>query len=87
MDNNLLLKLKSNLEGDLQWDTLTTALYSTDASVYRKIPLAVVFPKSIEDIRKIIHFADAYKIGIIPRTAGTSLAGQCVGDGIVVDVS
>lgn len=87
MDNNLLLKLKSNLEGDLQWDTLTTALYSTDASVYRKLPLAVVFPKSIEDIRKIILFADTHGIGIIPRTAGTSLAGQCVGDGIVVDVS
>ncbi|MET7029072.1 FAD-binding and (Fe-S)-binding domain-containing protein [Sediminicola luteus] len=87
MDNNLLLKLKSNLEGDLKWDSLTTALYSTDASVYRKMPLAVVFPKTIEDIRKIIHFADEHSIGIIPRTAGTSLAGQCVGDGIVVDVS
>ncbi|ALM06999.1 FAD-binding protein [Sediminicola sp. YIK13] len=87
MDINLLLKLKSNLEGDLQWDSLTTALYSTDASVYRKMPLAVVFPKTIEDIRKIIHFADQHSVGIIPRTAGTSLAGQCVGDGIVVDVS
>ncbi|MFT4831547.1 MAG: FAD/FMN-containing dehydrogenase/Fe-S oxidoreductase [Psychroserpens sp.] len=87
MDNNLFLRLKSNLEGDLQWDTLTTALYSTDASVYRKMPLAVVFPKAIEDIRKVIQFADEHSIGIIPRTAGTSLAGQCVGDGIVVDVS
>ncbi len=87
MDINVLLNLKSNLEGDLQWDSLTTALYSTDASVYRKMPLAVVFPKTYEDIRKIIHFADEHSIGIIPRTAGTSLAGQCVGDGIVVDVS
>ncbi|MFT5942589.1 MAG: FAD/FMN-containing dehydrogenase/Fe-S oxidoreductase [Candidatus Paceibacteria bacterium] len=87
MDNNLLLKLKSTLEGEMQWDTLTTALYSTDASVYRKIPLAVIFPKTVEDIRRVIHFADQHRIGIIPRTAGTSLAGQCVGDGIVVDVS
>ncbi len=87
MDNNLLLKLNSNLEGSLQWDTLTTALYATDASVYRKIPTAVVFPKTVEDIRKVVKFASEQRIGIIPRTAGTSLAGQCVGDGLVVDVS
>ncbi|NNE01884.1 MAG: FAD-binding oxidoreductase, partial [Eudoraea sp.] len=63
------------------------ALYATDASVYRKTPLAVAFPKSEEDIRKLILFADQHGIGLIPRAAGTSLAGQCVGEGIVVDVS
>ncbi|MBT8264741.1 MAG: FAD-binding oxidoreductase, partial [Muriicola sp.] len=63
------------------------ALYATDASVYRKTPLAVAFPKSEEDIRKLVLFADQHGIGLIPRAAGTSLAGQCVGEGIVVDVS
>src|SRR5690606_5907522 len=48
---------------------------------------AVAYPRSVADIKKLIHFAKENHIGLIPRTAGTSLAGQCVGDGIVVDVS
>ncbi|AUC83660.1 FAD-binding and (Fe-S)-binding domain-containing protein [Lacinutrix sp. Bg11-31] len=62
-------------------------LYATDASVYRMLPLAVAFPKSISDIKKLVAFASKNKTSLIPRTAGTSLAGQCVGTGIVVDVS
>ncbi len=85
--NNALNALKSSLSGDLQFDDLTKAIYATDASVYRKLPLAVSFPKDIEDIKKLIHFAKQNKSSLIPRTAGTSLAGQCVGDGIIVDVS
>ncbi|MFS4456988.1 FAD-binding and (Fe-S)-binding domain-containing protein [Maribacter sp. 2304DJ31-5] len=87
MNNNLLSDLAPKLEGELQIDNLSKALYATDASVYRKIPLGVVFPKTIEDIREIITFVNEHQIGIVPRTAGTSLAGQCVGDGLVVDVS
>jgi FAD/FMN-containing dehydrogenase/Fe-S oxidoreductase len=83
----MLNKLKGDLEGDLFVDKLMTTLYATDASVYRKIPMAVAYPKTEEDIKKLILFAGEHKIGLIPRTAGTSLAGQCVGDGIVVDVS
>jgi len=77
----------NNLEGSLYVDDLTKTLYATDASVYRKMPLAVAFPKTEQDIEKLILFAKRNQIGLIPRTAGTSLAGQCVGDGIVVDVS
>ena len=62
-------------------------LYATDASAYRELPLAVAFPDNHSDIKKLIQFANANKIGLIPRTAGTSLAGQVVGDGIIVDVS
>ncbi|MDB4292501.1 FAD-binding protein [Maribacter sp.] len=87
MIKNLLKSLGDSLEGHLLSDSLTNTLYATDASVYRKIPLAVAFPKSTGDIQKIIRFAKDNTIGLIPRTAGTSLAGQCVGDGIVVDVS
>ena len=62
-------------------------LYSTDASEYQEMPLGVVFPKSDADVREIILFANENRLGIIPRTAGTSLAGQVVGNGLVVDLS
>lgn len=87
MNNSILSQLSRSLEGSFQVDSLSRALYSTDASVYRKTPLGVAFPKTVEDIQKLIAFANDNKIGLIPRTAGTSLAGQCVGEGIVVDVS
>ena len=87
IETTALKGLSNNLEGTLHYDKLTKMLYATDASVYRKLPLAVVFPKSVKDIQKIVLFAKAHKIGLIPRTAGTSLAGQCVGEGIIIDVS
>lgn len=71
----------------MHFDSVTQTLYATDASVYRMLPLAVAFPKNTADIQKLIAFATSEGIGLIPRTAGTSLAGQCVGKGIVVDVS
>ncbi len=80
-------QLHNSLEGELSYDSLTTAIYATDASVYRRVPLAVAFPKNKRDLQQIIAFATKHNCGLIPRTAGTSLAGQCVGDGIVVDVS
>ncbi len=87
MLKNLLNRLADRFEGELRTDTLTTTLYATDASVYRKLPMAVAFPKNTNDIKLLIEFATAHKVGLVPRTAGTSLAGQCVGDGIIVDVS
>ena len=82
-----LEQLSESLEGTLLYDDLHKTLYSTDASVYRIRPEAVAVPKTIEDISKLIRFAAQHHISITPRTAGTSLAGQTVGDGIVVDVS
>jgi FAD/FMN-containing dehydrogenase/Fe-S oxidoreductase len=82
-----LEQLATQLEGSLQFDRLSRTLYATDASVYREMPLAVAFPKSESDIQKLIQFATENGTSLIPRTAGTSLAGQCVGNGIVVDVS
>ncbi|MEE3999443.1 FAD-linked oxidase C-terminal domain-containing protein [Tenacibaculum sp. FZY0031] len=78
---------KKLLAGELFFDNLHKNIYATDASVYRKIPLAVAYPKNAQDIQLLIDFATKNNITLIPRTAGTSLAGQCVGDGIVVDVS
>jgi len=82
-----LANFKSTFKGVFHYDQLHKILYATDASVYRKLPLAVAFPKNNEDIIQLIKFAQKYKTSLIPRTAGTSLAGQCVGEGIVVDVS
>lgn len=79
--------LKDSLEGELFTDLTTRRLYATDASAYREIPIAVAFPKTDEDILRIIRFASENKTSVIPRTAGTSLAGQVVGAGIVVDIS
>jgi FAD/FMN-containing dehydrogenase/Fe-S oxidoreductase len=66
---------------------LTRTIYATDASAYQETPIAVAIPKSESDIQKLIQLAAQHSVGIIPRTAGTSLAGQVVGSGIVVDVS
>jgi FAD/FMN-containing dehydrogenase/Fe-S oxidoreductase len=82
-----LQQLAKELKGTLHFDELMRTLYATDASVYRELPLAVAYPKDADDLRKLIRFAKEYKTSLIPRTAGTSLAGQCVGKGIVVDVS
>lgn len=84
---DLLKQLRGNLEGDLFFDKTMRTLYATDASAYREFPLAVAIPASIDDIKKLIAFANQHQTSLIPRTAGTSLAGQVVGNGIVVDVS
>src|SRR5205085_5562920 len=84
---NELKQLAQTLEGELYFDETMRILYATDASAYREMPLAVSIPKSTTDIKKLIAFAHAEKTSLIPRTAGTSLAGQVVGNGIVVDVS
>ena len=85
--NSKLMLLQRQLEGELLWDSLHKKLYATDASVYKMEPLAVAFPKNETDLKALIVFAQEYQLSLIPRTAGTSLAGQCVGTGIVVDVS
>lgn len=79
--------LRNSINGDLFTDDLQRIIYATDGSAYREIPVAVTRPADKEDVKKIIQFARENKTSIIPRGAGTSLAGQVVGPGIVVDVS
>ncbi|MBP5708880.1 MAG: FAD-binding oxidoreductase, partial [Bacteroidales bacterium] len=79
--------LAKNIDGEISYDQITRTIYSTDASAFKEKPIAVIWPKNNEDIHKIIQFANKEKIGLIPRAAGTSLAGQVVGAGIVVDIS
>jgi len=82
-----LNELSDQLEGELYADDTMKILYATDASAYREMPLAVAIPKSVSDLKKLISFAKTNHTSLIPRTAGTSLAGQVVGNGIIVDVS
>ncbi|WP_207430956.1 FAD-binding and (Fe-S)-binding domain-containing protein [Sabulibacter ruber] len=87
MSPEKLQYLAQKLEGELHFDNTMRTLYATDASAYREKPLAVAFPASVQDIKTLITFARLEGTSLIPRTAGTSLAGQVVGSGIVVDVS
>ena len=82
-----LTALSKQLSGEFYFDDTMRMLYATDASAYRELPLAVAVPKTVDDVKTLIAFARKEKTSLIPRTAGTSLAGQVVGNGIVVDVS
>jgi FAD/FMN-containing dehydrogenase/Fe-S oxidoreductase len=82
-----LESLEHSMEGDLSSDYSSRLMYATDASAYRELPLAVCRPKNEADIIKLVRFAGKNKITLIPRAAGTSLAGQVVGRGLVVDIS
>lgn len=90
---SVLEELANSLQGTLYFDDQDTKhqtmrlAYATDASVYQETPLAVAIPSDILDLKKLIAFASTHRVTLIPRTAGTSLAGQVVGSGIVVDVS
>ncbi|MGV3585724.1 MAG: FAD-binding and (Fe-S)-binding domain-containing protein [Adhaeribacter sp.] len=87
-----LALLKNNLAGDFYYrntgiDNAMRMIYATDASIYQEKPLAVALPKTTDDIKTLIKFAQQHQVTLIPRAAGTSLAGQVVGRGIVVDIS
>jgi FAD/FMN-containing dehydrogenase/Fe-S oxidoreductase len=83
----LLERLAQKLKGEVHYSALFRLLYATDASVYREVPIAVVYPTNADDVGEVIALARKMGTSVIPRTAGTSLAGQVVGNGIVVDVS
>ena len=84
---NHLDQLARQLQGTLHHSDTLRILYSTDASAYQEMPLAVAFPETEEDIVALVRFANKHRTSLIPRAAGTSLAGQVVGHGIVVDIS
>jgi FAD/FMN-containing dehydrogenase/Fe-S oxidoreductase len=84
---NKLNEIQASFNGDILFDEATRLIYATDASAYREKPIAVARPADAEDIGKLIRLALETKTALIPRAAGTSLAGQVVGNGIIVDVS
>ena len=86
-DPELQKLLTIELDGEVRFDNYSKALYSTDASLYQIEPIGVVVPKHKQDVIKTIKIASEHKIPILPRGGGTSLAGQCVGEAIVLDMS
>ncbi|MCF8381095.1 MAG: FAD-binding protein [Bacteroidales bacterium] len=75
------------IEGEFFQDRAKLAMYATDASAFREIPYGVCFPKNIADLKILVEFASKNNLSLIPRGAGTSLAGQVVGKGIIIDFS
>ena len=86
-DLSIFEALKGSFKGELLDDELYRAIYATDASVYQMTPMGVAFPKDEDDLVLLVRWAKENQVPLIPRAAGTSLAGQCVGEGVVVDTS
>ncbi len=79
--------LRGLLQGEVRCDDVFTQLYSTDASIYELRPLGVVRPRSVNDVVAIVRYAAENHLPIHPRGAGTGLAGESLGRGLVVDFS
>ncbi|MFB8348837.1 FAD-binding and (Fe-S)-binding domain-containing protein [Streptomyces niveus] len=79
--------LVKDLDGEVQFDDYTRQLFSRDASMYAITPLGVAFPRHADDVAAAVAAAAAHGVPVVPRGAGTSLAGQTVGPGLVLDLS
>src|SRR5262245_5709624 len=79
--------LRKHLRGEVRFDASSRKLYSTDASIYQVEPLGVVIPQSAEDVQVTVQVAAEMHVPITARGGGTSLSGQSIGPGIVLDCS
>src|SRR5579864_433319 len=80
-------ELRHCLQGEVRFDRQAKALYATDASNYRQIPIGVVIPKTLQDVTQTLEICAREGVPILPRGAGTSLAGQCCNVAVVIDMS
>ena len=87
MNDDLYHALKKRITGEVRFDETSRYLYSTDASIYEIKPIGVVIPRTHEDVFATMEVARDFKVPVLPRGAGTSLAGQTVGDAVVIDMS
>jgi FAD/FMN-containing dehydrogenase/Fe-S oxidoreductase len=85
--NEFVSHLIEAVDGEVRTDRATRILYSTDASIYQIEPLGVFFPRNRADISACVELANEYNISILPRGSGTSLAGQAIGPGLILDCS
>lgn len=90
-DLNLLLNLRSKLEqetsAEVRFDAATRAIYASEASNYRQLPIGIVIPKTVDDIVTAVRLCREAGIPILPRGAGTSMCGQAVNAAVVIDAS
>ena len=87
MSDALRRELEAAVDGEIRFDKVSRALYSTDASVYQIEPLGVVIPRSAEAVVRAVEIAARHEVPITPRGGGTSQAGQSIGAGLVLDTS
>src|SRR6476661_5577369 len=87
MNDDLYQSLKARIQGDVRFDRASRLMYSTDASIYEIEPIGVVIPRTHEDVFAAVEIARNFKVPVLPRGGGTSLAGQTVGDAVVIDMS
>jgi len=81
---DLATDLRARVSGDVEFDEYARVLYATDGSIYRARPAGVVYPRDVDDVRAAVDVATDHEVPILPRGAGSSLAGQTVGPGCVV---
>ena len=87
MNEDLYQSLKSRVQGEVRFDRASRLMYSTDASIYEIEPIGVVIPRTHEDVFATMEIARDFKVPVLPRGGGTSLAGQTVGEAVVIDMS
>jgi FAD/FMN-containing dehydrogenase/Fe-S oxidoreductase len=80
-------KLRATLEGEVRFEAAARALYSTDASNYRRVPFGVVIPRHVEDVTRAVALARENNLAVVSRGGGTALAGQATTEGLVIDFS
>ena len=83
----LVHQLERVIDGEVRFDGYSRMLYSTDASQYQIQPLGVVVPRDADDVQAAVELAARHRVPLLPRGGGSSLAGQCVGAGLVIDTS
>lgn len=79
--------LKDRIQGEVRFDNGSRALYATDSSNYRQVPIGVVVPRSVEDVIETVAICREHGAPVLARGAGTSLAGQCCNIAVVIDMS
>ena len=83
----LAAELRTQIRGEVRFDEGSRALYATDASNYRQVPIGVVIPRDVDDVIKIVAACYRYGAPILARGGGTSIAGQCCNVAVVIDMS
>ncbi len=82
---DFLQQLRREVRGELRSDIYSRTLYSTDASIYQVMPYGVLIPRSMDDVQAAVSLAHDYQVPLLPRTSGSSLAGQATNEALVID--
>ena len=82
-----LAELAQQTASDIRTDRFSRVLYSTDASIYQVLPHAVVLPRTVEQLQAAVELAAKHRVPILPRAGGSSLAGQTVGEAVILDLT